>query len=143
MRFRARKDRWFARMMWAIGAGCYVLAVLGFFIDVSPVVKWAGAAILVLNGAACHSAVLRTFYVIEQDRLNIAGGFFYRRTIPLAKIKSIRRIVSLESSAALSKKRLRIFTRFDYVDVSPEQEEAFIRQLKEAAPHIRVEDGTG
>lgn len=140
MQFRPRIDKGIAVLLWAAALICYFLAAAVFFTDLHAAAQALFAIVLAAGGICVHTAVAGTVYVIEGKHLRIRSGILIRKTIPLDRIVRVTPVVSWEASAALSKRRLRIYDdRHGYWDISPEHADEFLRKLKEAAPHVRVE----
>ena len=141
MRFQAAKDKWVEGLFWGISLLLYVMAVAIFFTDLHVGAQVAFAALFAASGIITHSAVIGTEYVIDRGMLRIRSGILIRRSIPLDRIARVKPVESWEASAALSRRRLRLCGRKDreYLDVSPERADEFVRKLKEAAPHVHVE----
>jgi len=141
MRYPTRKEKWVSALLWGTTAFCYLCAAGIFFADMRLAAQLVFAVVFAACGVITHTAVAGTFYVIDDGRLHIRSGVLLRKTIPLSEIARIKPVVSWEATAALSNRRLRIYGKSGYWDISPERADEFIRELREAAPHVRVESG--
>jgi len=85
---------------------------------------------------------LDTLYVLTNDnKLRIKSGFFFRKEIYIKSIKRVRPVKNRRASSALSSDGLEIsYNRYGRVVVSPNNKSAFIKELKEANPRIRIEE---
>lgn len=78
-------------------------------------------------------------YSISGNLLLIKCGLFYRKTVDIDSIKSVRSTNNLLSSPAASFDRLEIrFNKFDSVIISPERKVQFVDQLLVINPSIIV-----
>ena len=84
-----------------------------------------------------------TVYVVTDDhKLRIRSGFLFDREIYIKSIRKLRPARGRTASPALSFDRLEIlYNRYGRLIVSPNNKEAFIHELKEVNPRIRVEEG--
>ena len=127
--YKSKKDTWLIMVIYAAVcgalAGCVTLAFSGLPRDL------VSAAFLFVIGVVFPLWLMRaTFYLLDDRRLTIRCGPF-RWSIPLAKIKSVKRSRSLLSSPALSLDRVQIrYGRFGSVLISPEHRDRFLAELE-------------
>jgi hypothetical protein len=127
MEFESAVDWWYF-------AGFAPLA--GLAVVLLPVIMPLGgveAAIAIVSLCAAGGLMawflVSTFYQVEGEALLIRCGPF-RWRIPLADIKSVRESRSVESSPALSMKRLRIdYGMGDSILVSPANRAGFLKAI--------------
>jgi hypothetical protein len=80
-----------------------------------------------------------TGYELRQAELIVRTGPF-TKTISLDSITKVRHIRSWMSSAATSSRRLELtYGRYDFIHLSPLQEEKFLAELKNRCPQARFE----
>lgn len=100
---------------------------------------WLGVVFLGLLLLFVLHLFSTTFYTVERDILKIKSGFFYNQSIPIASIKKIESTRNPLSAPALSLDRLEIrYGTWDSVLVSPRDQRAFARHLKEVNPYIEL-----
>lgn len=130
--YKSKKDTWLIMVMYATVcgalAGCVTLASSGLPGDL------VSAALLFAVGVVLPLWLMRaTFYVLDDQRLAIRCGPF-RWSIPLAKIRSVKRTRSMLSGPALSLDRVEIrygrFGMFGFVLISPERRDQFLADLE-------------
>ncbi|NDI99409.1 PH domain-containing protein [Flavobacterium sp. LaA7.5] len=80
-------------------------------------------------------------YVINNDSLHIKMGIIEYQQVKISDITSVKRTNNPVSAQALSLKRLevRYGNRFDYLLISPKDRDAFIANLLEINPFIKVD----
>ncbi|KAF2514136.1 PH domain-containing protein [Flavobacterium salilacus subsp. salilacus] len=80
-------------------------------------------------------------YVINNDSLQIKMGIIEYQQVKISDITSVKRTNNPVSAPALSLKRLevRYGNRFDYLLISPKDRDAFIANLLEINPFIKVD----
>ncbi|MBE1615206.1 PH domain-containing protein [Flavobacterium sp. SaA2.13] len=83
----------------------------------------------------------KTMYVINNDSLQIKMGIIEYQQVKISDITSVKRTNNPVSAPALSLKRLevRYGNRFDYLLISPKDRDAFIANLLEINPFIKVD----
>lgn len=80
--------------------------------------------------------MITTYYLIEEENLVIRFGPF-KKIVPLASIKSVKKTMNPLSSPALSLKRLEIsYNTYDMVLISPKDRDAFIQVLSERCEQL-------
>ena len=130
--YNSKKDTWLMIVMYGAAtaalAGCVTLASSGLPGDL------VSAAFLFIVGVVLPLWLIRaTFYVLDDQRLAIRCGPF-RWSIPLAKIRSVKRTRSMLSGPALSLDRVQIrygrFGMFGFVLISPERRDRFLADLE-------------
>ena len=87
--------------------------------------------------ALMFDILLHTDYTIKDDRLFIRCGVLFHMTLPIDRITEITHKSTSLSSPALSAKRIGIrYGRNNWVYISPQDQEAFISDLKSINPRI-------
>lgn len=80
-------------------------------------------------------------YVVEGENLTVFYGFFFKKTIPVSTITSVRPSGNATNAQARSMSRLSIrYNKYDEILVSPEDPEAFVAALKAINPQILTEE---
>jgi hypothetical protein len=83
-----------------------------------------------------------TYYVLREFELFIRSGPI-TKTIPLHSIAKVKLVRSWIASAATSSRRVEIyFGKYDYIHISPLDQEAFLNELKKRCPQVRIEGAT-
>lgn len=92
---------------------------------------WPALAIILAVTGLIVNLLVRTYYVIENHKLTIVCGFFFKQQIDIANILKIEKTNSPLSSPALSiKHRIEIiYGKYDSVIISPERRAEFIETL--------------
>lgn len=130
--YKSKKDTWLIMVIYVAVCGalaaCATLAFSGFPGNL------VSAAFLFGIGVVLPLWLIRaTFYVLDDQRLAIRCGPF-RWSIPLAKIRSVKRTRSMLSGPALSLDRVHIrygrFGMFGFVLKSPERRDRFLADLE-------------
>lgn len=79
-----------------------------------------------------------TYYEIDGEDLKIVAGPF-KQKVNIMKIKRVKRTKNPLSSPALSLKRIKLeFGKWDFVIISPKDEESFCNKLIEINPAIEI-----
>ncbi len=138
--YKSKKDWWVTILVWgtvlfSVGAGCYAALFeasgLGELIVVLPLT--VGVAFFFLW------MFLTTSYVLDDNSLTVKYGPF-RKVILLSAVKSAKKTRNPLSSPAFSLKRIEIvYNRYDFVLISPEDRDAFLKALAERCPNAKVE----
>ena len=136
--YNSKKDTWLIMVIygvvWASLAGCATLVLSGSPIDLFI------AASMFIGGVILPIWLVRsTFYVLDDQQLAVRSGPF-RWSIPISKIKSVRRTRSMLSGPALSLDRVQIrygrFGIFGMVLISPENRDQFLADLENRRSRI-------
>lgn len=102
---------------------------------------WMAGLMMILWIFIMHMLYTTTYQVTGNDLL-ISCGFFYRKSIDISTIRSIRATNNILSSPAASFDRLEIrFNKFDSILISPKDKTGFVKQLLELNPAIEVKPG--
>ncbi|GGD89046.1 PH domain-containing protein [Paenibacillus nasutitermitis] len=143
MKFITRRDPWLSIVIWA----CVILMVFAglspFFNEgIGPI----GGMILLILCLACAGFIawlwVATSYVINDSELFIRTGPF-KKSISFDSVKKAKPIRSWMSSMATSSRRVEIhYGSYDFVHVSPLDQEAFLMELRMRCPHVIVETGS-
>jgi membrane protein YdbS with pleckstrin-like domain len=100
---------------------------------------WVGILILMFVAVLLLYMFLSIRYTIDNSHLKIKGGFYYDKTIPIQKIRSIRETNNPLSAPAASMDRLEIkYNKYDTVLISPKEKQNFIDELLSVNPEIEV-----
>ncbi|MGG2198466.1 MULTISPECIES: PH domain-containing protein [Paenibacillus] len=140
MKFSPRRDLWLSIVIWS---SILVLLISGL----SPFFK-EGAGIIggTLIFLLCYSMAgflawlwTATYYVLNESDLFIRTGPV-TQSIPFESIAKVKPIRSWMASAATSSRRIEInYGSYDYIHISPLDEEAFLTELKKRCPHLHME----
>jgi len=88
-----------------------------------------------------YTCIDTAYVVTGDDKLKIKSGFLFQKEIYIKSIKKVRPTRDHSASPALSFDRLEIsYNRYGRVVVSPNDQSAFIKELKEVNPRIRIEE---
>lgn len=141
MKFVPKRDLWLSCVIW--------LSVIGLvFAGISPLIfegagVWGGAVIFVICCASAGFMAwfwISTYYVLRDSELFIRNGPM-KLTIPYDSISRITPTRSWLASMATSSRRLEIkYNRYDYVHISPLDQDGFLRELKRRCPEVNVEE---
>lgn len=142
--FKSRIDTWVRVVFIAV-----LITDAGAFLAVSltdPSIAWTGAIAAAPSALLVGSIWAFTSYRFEGETLRVRSGPF-RWTVPLGAVTSVKRTRSAASAPALSLNRLAIEWseegRKRSVVVSPDQEQAFIDELRRRSPRARIDTATG
>lgn len=140
MKFIPRRDLWLSIVIWS---SIIVLLIGGL----SPFFK-EGAGIIggTLTLLLCFSISLfiawlwiATYYVLTGNELFIRSGPI-TKSIPFESITKVKPIRSWMSSAATSSRRIEIhYGKYDYIHISPLDEDTFLSELKKRCPHLHID----
>ena len=85
-----------------------------------------------------HIAMFRkTYYQLDNEKLFIRSGLFYKKEIPITTIRKIEETKNVFQAPALDHKRLAItYNSYDTVYVSPKDKASFIEDLMTLNPAI-------
>lgn len=118
------------------------LPLISLFYFVYTDFKFIGIVFIGLLFMFITYLVLTTTYIINthSKQLVVQVGFIVHKTIPIEKIKTIRKSKSWISSPALSLDRIEInYNKFDSILISPKKREQFIQELKQINPNIELQ----
>jgi hypothetical protein len=140
MKFSPRRDLWLSIVIWSSVIVLFICGLSPFFKDGAGIIGGTFIFLLCFSIAGFLAwAWSATYYVLNESDLFIRSGPVTKSISfeSIAKIKSIR---SWSSSAATSSRRIEInYGRYDYVQISPLDEEAFLTELKKRCPHLRFD----
>lgn len=132
------KQRFPSKIDWFFPIGINIILLVVCAILIYGEAGWACFAILPLQLFILH-LFLTTRYDIDANNLYIKCGLLYNASIPITKIKSIKKTNSILSSPAASMDRIEIrYNKFDFVLISPADKNGFIKALLEIKPEIEV-----
>ncbi|GAA3407500.1 PH domain-containing protein [Paenibacillus hodogayensis] len=140
MKFAPRRDLWLSVTLWASVLALLACGLTPLFVGGAGIV---GGMLLFLLCFTAGGFVawlwLATCYVIGGDGLLIRTGPL-SRTVPFAGISEAKTIRSVSASAATSIRRIEIrYNKYDFVHISPLDEQGFMTELKKRCPHMRTE----
>lgn len=130
--YKSKKDTWLVMLMY--GTVCAALAGCVMLVTSEAPTDLFVVAVVLVAGVILPLWILRsTFYVLDDQRLAVRCGPF-RWSIPLARIRSVKRSRSMLSGPALSLDRVQIhygrFRLFGVVLISPEHRDRFLADLE-------------
>lgn len=140
MTFPPRRDLWLSIVVWS---SIFLLLICGlspFFIEGTGII---GGTFIFLVCFAMAGLMIwlwcATYYVLKENELFIRSGPF-TRSISLDRISKIKLLRSWAASAATSSRRIEImYGTYEFVHISPLDEEAFLMELKQRCPHLRMD----
>lgn len=137
--FFSSKNAFTIIILW--GVVVFMVVMLGYTFN-SGELHWAPLVILSLTTLLILWVLLDTRYVIREGFLFYRSGPF-RGRIDIAKIKKIKRhsglYVPVSMKPALDTKGFIItYNNFDDVFVSPENSDAFLREIQKINPEVQV-----
>ncbi len=140
--YPSKKDTW---LVVVIGSGLVLPIVLAIYIltltDAEPNAGWVVIFASTISAALMFSFLYPLYYKITHSTLIVRSGIL-RWRIPLPAIQEISATRNPLSSPALSLDRLKITYqqngRNKFILISPHDHAAFIRDLQQAAPNIKV-----
>jgi Ca2+/Na+ antiporter len=116
---------------------CITLA--GSCIAMASVQEWYSLAALLLLSLFILYSFASIRYRINDGKLLITIGFFYKKQIDINTISKIVKTNNPLSAPAASLDRLEIFyNHHQSILISPEQKEEFVKQLQQLNPEIEV-----
>lgn len=131
MVFKSKMDVWMAIPIWAlIVMFCRMLYVA--IVQVSIIGMILALIVICFIGAIWF----HTRYIIKHELLIIRYGWM-KQTINIKDIKSIRKTTNPFVAPSLSIRRIEIsYDQYKTVQISPKEESAFIKKLKEIHSNI-------
>lgn len=100
---------------------------------------WFGVVVNLLVSLFVFHMFYTTEYIITNGVLNVKSGFFFRRSIIIDKIASIKETNNATSSPAFSLDRLEIQYEWNKkILISPQHKEKFIQQITSINKKIDV-----
>lgn len=137
MRYYSKVDAWLAIVIFAvIGVSLYSILII------PSDEQWIGILVFTPTIVLMLSFLFNTYYVLEEEYLLCMVGFFPQK-IRYEKIKSIKKVRNMLSSAALSIDRIEIkeknknyFIGTTYI--SPKEKDEFFEELKDRCPKTLI-----
>jgi hypothetical protein len=131
--FRSKVDGWLvAALLTSAAASALAVVIVGF--AESPRLALAISPLLLLSVGLPVWLLRATSYTLTASELHVRCGPFAWR-VPLREISAVTATRNPLSSPALSLDRLRIdFGRGRSIMISPEDKEAFVRELRQRVP---------
>jgi hypothetical protein len=137
-RFASKRDGWLVALVLAPLALPLLLSLPGVSAGRSPSAGISWLLILLLAGVVY--SIVRTDYVVSQDRLRVRWGPI-RRSRPLSELTRLRASRSIESSPAWSLDRIEVgTTRGFWLLVSPADKAGFVRAVTARAPEVTLDE---
>ena len=100
---------------------------------------WSVSALIFFQILFIANMFCTTFYIIENERLQVKSGFLINFSIDIQQIKKISETNTLMSAPAISFDRLEIlYNKFDTVVISPKEKMQFIDAIKRINPQVEV-----
>lgn len=128
--FRSKADKWYHLLIWTVA----VLVVYFFWYRR---IGLAVASLIVV--VFLLESLLRTEYVFNSDGfLVVRCGFLPRYRVPAGSIREIRYTSSLRPAYALSSERLLLTTDYGTRELSPQNREEFVKEVRRHNPHLIV-----
>ena len=128
--FRSKTDLWYHFLLWgdaALVLYCFWYRHIG----------WAVTTLIV--AVFLMESLLRTDYVFGRDGfLTVRCGFLPRYRVPVGAISEIRYINSMRPAYALSAERLLLITEYGTREVSPQNREEFVKEVRRHNQHLIV-----
>ncbi|WP_425464256.1 PH domain-containing protein [Paenibacillus zeisoli] len=82
---------------------------------------------------------ISTYYVINEKELIVRTGPA-SKSIPLESISKAKPVRSWVASTATSIHRIEIhYSRYEYIQISPLDQKAFLRELQHRCPHLQLQ----
>lgn len=132
--YRSKVDGWLAAVLvTAAAASVVIVAVAGAF--ESPLFALLVSPILLLSVGLPVWTLLATRYTFTAEDLDVRCGPFSWR-VPLREIRAVSATRNPLSSPALSLDRLRIDYGHRSIMVSPQDKEAFLKELRMRVPAL-------
>lgn len=136
MKFDVKIDMWLKLVMYGTG---FMIVPFIFFVPAEE--RFIVALVALLNMAMILPFVLVGIYELREDYLFIRFGFIFKK-IKYSEISEISESKGMSNSYALSSDRVRIRVRnkskaFGTTEISPEDKERFMFELKRRCPLLR------
>lgn len=137
MKFQPRRDLWLSIVMWSCVAVLCVSGLTPLFFEGAGIVGGTIIFMLCFTFAGVSAWLwVNTYYEIREEDLYLRSGPI-KKTIPLTSIYAVIPTKSVLSSMATSSRRLEIkYGKYDFVHISPLNEEAFIKELMIRCPNL-------
>ena len=138
MRFNVKIDLWLRLVMYV---SAFLVIPIIFIVPQDEIL--IAVFVAILNMAMILPFIVVCFYELREDHLFIRFGFIHKRI----KYKNISEIIEkkgLTNGYALSSDRIRIKeshkkSMMAYTEISPEDKERFIFELKSRCPQLQVD----
>lgn len=137
MKFAPKRDIWLSVIIWSTIAILLLAGLSPFLIKGAGILKGT-IVFLVSMSISIFIAWLwtATYYVLKESELFVRSGPI-TKTIPYNSITKVQPAYSWIASAATSTRRVEIlFGGYDYIHISPLDQEAFLAEIKKRCPHI-------
>ncbi|MNX10178.1 hypothetical protein D3C86_399170 [compost metagenome] len=140
MKFHSRRDLFLSIVIWSS-----IIFLIGSALSPAFVggVSLIGGVLLFLLCISMAGLIawiwISTYYVINENDLFIRTGPA-TKSIPLGSISKAKPVRSWVASTATSIHRIEIhYDRYEYVQISPLDQEAFLRELQHRCPHLQLQ----
>ena len=132
--FKSKVDWWFHGVVLLLCVSCVILIVRGAEI-------WAILVMFFCTYMSIHT-LLNTWYKLTADGFLIVHcSFFPEKRIAISEISAVEVTVMPISSYALSLDRLIIYKNgMQWMLISPENKQEFVKLLRRHNPEIRIKD---
>lgn len=135
LKYRSKIGGSLFAILFAVSAILYV----GAFNTATPAI---GLSVLGVVWVVCLFIYSAIEYTMTNKELTVTVRYFYNKTILISSITKIKEADTFSWAPALSLDRIMVLTRSgEYVIVSPQNTQGFIRELKYRNPNIIVEVG--
>lgn len=140
MKFSPRRDLWLSIVIWSSIMVLLLCGLSPLFLEGAGIIGGTFVFLLCCSTAGFLAWIwCATYYVLRERDLLIRSGPV-TQSIPLEKITRVKPLRSWLASTATSVRRIEIhYGTYDYVHISPLDEEAFLRELQKRCPHVRME----
>lgn len=120
---------------WLVAPAIAVVAGVGILAMIANL--WLGIFILLVSGAYIAYVYNNCCYVVDNDALYISCGRLYNKKIEVTEIRKVEELFSLLSQPAFTYNRLDIlYKKFENIQISPKEQQQFVKQLIELNPAI-------
>ncbi|MBW7452940.1 PH domain-containing protein [Paenibacillus sepulcri] len=140
MNFNPKRDLGLSIVIWLSIIALLVSGLSPFFQEGAGII---GGALIFLFCTAIAGLIawlwLATYYIFNENSLFIRGGPI-TKSVPFDSISKVKLIRSWLASAATSSRRIEIhYGGYNYIHISPLDEESFLKELTKRCPHLHIE----
>ncbi|WP_433943975.1 PH domain-containing protein [Paenibacillus sp. SN-8-1] len=139
MKFQTRRDPFLSIVIWSS-----IIILIGSALSPAFVggLSLIGGVLLFLLCISVAGLIawlwISTYYIIGENDLFIRTGPA-TKSIPLGSISIAKPIRSRAASTATSIHRIEIrYDKYEYIQISPLDQEIFLRELKQRCPHLQL-----
>jgi hypothetical protein len=140
VKFVPKRDLWLSIVIWLSVIGLLAAGLSPIFQEGAGVIGGTTIFLICVSFAVFMAWLwCATYYVLSDSELFIRCGPV-TKSIPFDTIAKAKPIRSWVSSAATSSRRVEIhFGKYDFIHISPLDQETFLTELKKRCPHVRIE----